>query len=203
MSLVAALLLGLGLGLRHATDADHVVVLSGLVQRERGVAPVVRLAAAWGLGHGFTFFGVGLAIVLLGVRLPVTFEPAVEAIVALMLVAVGAWHITTAGDRVRREADSSTLARPLVVGLVHGLAGSAPIALLALATMPSRGVAAAYLALFAVGTVVGMMLFTMVIVRPLAWVGERPGFDRLSRIGAGALSIGLGVLMGAERFLGR
>jgi high-affinity nickel-transport protein len=90
-----------------------------------------------------------------------------------------------------------------VVGLVHGLAGSAPIALMALATMPSRAAAAGFLTLFAVGTVLGMAAFTALLAKPLGWVTSRPGLERAARVGAGALSVLLGVAMGLERVIGR
>ena len=203
MTFLASLLLGFGLGLRHATDADHVVVLAGLVQRERGLASAARVAVAWGLGHGLTFFGVGFAIVLLGLRIPVAFEPAMELVVAAMLVAMGAWHIARARGASLPAGPRPPVARPLVVGLVHGLAGSAPIALMALATMPSRAAAAGFLALFAVGTVLGMAAFTALLAKPLGWVASRPGLERAARVGAGALSVLLGVAMGLERVMGR
>jgi nickel/cobalt exporter len=203
MSIIGALVLGLGLGLRHATDADHIVVLSGLVQRERGVASVARVAAAWGLGHSVTFFGVGLAIVVFGLSLPAAFEPFAESVVAAMLIGIGAWHLLRTHPRVDMTGSPLSTARPMAVGLVHGLAGSAPIALMALATMPTRAVAVTYLVLFALGTIVGMVLFTMVITRPLAWLRRGERFDSVMRMGAGALSVLLGVVMAIERFRDR
>jgi high-affinity nickel permease len=203
MTILASLLLGLGLGLRHATDADHVVVLTGLVQRERGIVQAARVAIAWGLGHGLTFFAMGLAIVLLGLRLPVAFEPAMELVVAAMLIAMGTWHIARVGTAPVPSAPAVAVTRPLVVGLVHGLAGSAPIALMALATMPSRMAAAAFLVLFAVGTVLGMVAFTALLARPLAWALSRPAIERVARIGAGALSVLMGFAIGLEHVMGR
>jgi hypothetical protein len=193
------LLLGIGLGLRHATDADHVVVVSALLQREPGVWRAVRVAALWSAGHTAAFLGLGLLVVLAGVRLPVAFERVVEVLVATMLIGFGVWHL--ARNRARSSGDatvvaSSAYARPVVIGVVHGLAGSAGIALLAATTITSRALAATYLALFGLGTILGMVALTLVISRPIGWT-MRQG-DRLRKvvtIFSALLSVGLGAVL--------
>ncbi|MDF3067252.1 MAG: hypothetical protein K0R38_2853 [Polyangiaceae bacterium] len=90
---LSALVLGLGLGLRHATDADHVAAVTAMLQREPGTMRAMRVAVLWGLGHTASFLVVGLLTVLAGVRLPESFEPAVELLVAGMLVGVSTWIV--------------------------------------------------------------------------------------------------------------
>ena len=197
MTGLSVLLLGIGLGLRHATDADHVVVVSALVQREPGVWKAARIAALWGAGHTVAFLALGFLIVLADVRIPESLERGGELLVALMLIGFCAWHFAR-GHRaeVRESAVTGASARPLFIGLVHGLAGSAGIALLAATTIGSRLLAVAYLGLVALGTVIGMVTLTVLMSRPINWTMRREGPLRSAiTVLAAMLSIGLGLAM--------
>ncbi len=174
----SALALGFALGLRHATDADHVVALSTMLRRGGGVRRAARLAALWGAGHTASFFAVALPVVLAGVRVPASFERAAEALVALMLLGLGAWHFARGGaPGAAAPPGAAPVARPVAVGVVHGLAGSAGVAVLAATTIGSRPWAVGYLALFGVGTVLGMVALTAALAWPLGraaawrWLG--------------------------------
>lgn len=199
MDCTSALLLGIALGLRHATDADHVVVVSALVQREPSILKAARVAALWGAGHTTTFLGLGLLIVLAGVHVPTAFDSSVELLVAAMLVGFGVWHIAHRDGRAThpdRGSAGDSVVRPILIGLVHGLAGSAGIALLAATTIDSRPLAAAYLCLFGLGTIVGMVTLTVVIARPIGWTMRRGGRLRSwVTVCAGLLSVALGLAM--------
>jgi nickel/cobalt transporter (NicO) family protein len=191
--------LGVGLGLRHATDADHVVVVSALVQREPGIWRAARVAALWGAGHTAAFLGLGLLIVLAGVRVPSAFENVAEILVATMLIGFGVWHL--ARSRMSAELAPASRhvgasARPVVIGLVHGLAGSAGIALLAATTINPRVLAAAHLVLFGLGTVLGMVALTVVMSRPISWTMRREGpLKNAVTLVAALLSMALGVVI--------
>lgn len=199
MTGLSVLLFGLGLGIRHATDADHVVVVSAMVQREPGGWGAARVAALWGAGHTVSFLALGLLIVLADVKIPAAFERGAEVLVALMLIAFGIWHL--ARSRARYDngsvlAVATTAARPLMIGVVHGLAGSAGIALLAATTIGSRPLAAAYLGLVALGTVLGMVALTVLMSRPIGWAMRRGGRLRSAiTVVAAVLSIGLGIMV--------
>lgn len=200
MTGAGALLLGLGLGLRHAADADHVVVLSTLLQREPGPLAAARLASLWGVGHTLSFLSVGLPVVLLGLTVPPGLDVAVEMLVAATLIGLGALHLR----RVPTAAKTShAAARPLAVGVVHGLAGSASVALLAATTVPSRTWAALYLGMFGLGTVLGMVSLTLALSFPIGWTVRREGAAsrRLARV-SGALSVALGVVMALQAGVG-
>ncbi len=203
MTGISVLLLGIGLGLRHATDADHVVVVSTLVQREPGTWRAARIAALWSAGHTLSFLTLGLLIVLAGVKIPDSFEQITELVVATMLIGLGVWHLArSSGDRDRGTTTSATAmaARPLAIGLVHGMAGSAGIALLAATTISSRSLAAGYLGLVALGTALGMVALTVVMSRPIGWTMRRKGpWRRATSAFAALLSValGLGVLLQA------
>ena len=199
----ALLLLGFGLGLRHATDADHLVVLSSLLRREQDLGAAARVAALWGLGHSVSFLGIGLLVVVAERRLPPGFELLADLLVAGMLITLGASHL------VRRltctvSAASQPSTRPLIVGVIHGLAGSAAVALLAATSIPSRVSAAGYLLLFGLGTVVGMAAMTVL----LAWSFARAlhGRGALAErvmISSALLSVGCGIFIGVTVLAGR
>jgi hypothetical protein len=196
MSGLTVLLLGLGLGLKHATDADHVAVVSALVQREPSLWNAVRIAALWSAGHTVTFLGLGLMVVIGEVRVPATFDRMADVLVGAMLVAFGFFHLArrSPADHEPPAAGSPAVARPVAIGLVHGLAGSTGVALLAVTTIHSAELAAGYLVLVAFGTVLGMVTLTAVLSRPLGWSMRRGHrVRRAVTLAAALLSMMLGV----------
>jgi high-affinity nickel permease len=199
--------LGLILGMRHSTDADHVVAISTIVSKQRSIRNAAVIGSVWGLGHTITIFIVGSLIILFGVEIPPRLGLSMEFSVAIMLVLLGILNLTgvmqkatafftpaiaSAKDRVSLEpnrARSSKMekllensvgrigvyqcVRPLAIGLVHGLAGSAAVALLVLSTIHSPIWATVYLLIFGAGTMIGMMCMTAMIAAPLAFAGDR------------------------------
>jgi len=135
--------------------------------------------------------------VLAEVRIPEAFERGAELLVALMLVGFGIWHLVRSrginGGAVQPLVASAST-RPLALGLVLGLAGSAGIALLAATTVGSRLLAVVYLGLVALGTVIGMVALTVLMSRPISWTMRREGRLRSAiTVLAAMLSIGLGL----------
>lgn len=200
------LLLGLGLGLRHATDADHVVVISTLLEREPRRFDAARIAALWGIGHTAAFLAVGVLVVLLGLRLPAEFDSYAALLLGAMLIGLGGWHLRRSlKERTAPPASTTkrpTSARPVAIGLVHGLAGSAGIAILTSTTIDSRLWATLYLALFGLGTVIGMVALTVALAWPMAWTMRRgANAARLLRGGAALLSVGLGMFVAADALI--
>ena len=191
------LLLGFGLGLRHATDADHLVVITGLLQRGPGLRGAVRVAALWGLGHSAAFLMIGLLVVVADLRPTPAFEVITNIMVAGMLIALGAAHLIRVFTSSARAAFAAP-GRPMVVGVVHGLAGSAAVALVAATSISSRGSAVAYLLLFGLGTVVGMITLTVLLAGSLGWAlrGRIRLADRLT-VASALLSVALGAFLGA------
>jgi nickel/cobalt exporter len=196
VTLTWALLLGFGLGLRHATDPDHVVAIGTLLDGRASAGRAARLAALWGFGHTLTLILVGMLVGVAEVRVPPNFERAGEGVVAAMLVALGCRALF----RLRSgNAPRGVGLRPLFIGIVHGLGGSAGVALLALTAIPSTLGALGYLILFGVGTVAGMMLLTMLLSLPLGWsLRARGGVRRITVLAAGTLSVVLGIALGAR-----
>ena len=194
-ALLSVTLLGFLLGMRHATDPDHVVAITTIVAQQRSLGRAARTGVLWGIGHTATILLVGGAIIALKVQLsaiPPRVGLSLEFGVAVMLVVLGL--LTLAGGE-RRVADST--ARPLTVGFIHGLAGSAAVATLPqVALIPNPVWAVTYLAVFGVGTIVGMMLITASIAAPsLMAVNRFAGLNRTLRIASGMASIAFGLFL--------
>lgn len=199
MNPLALLGLGLALGIRHAADPDHVVAVAAITARTRRLLPAAKLGAWWGLGHSLTVILVGGAIVAFNLVVPPRVGLALEFAVALALVTVGTLNLGRGHARLHAEMSAPQdlpAGRAFAVGLVHGLAGSAAIALLVLATVRDLGWALGYLATFAVGTMLGMALITTGFVAPLAAGSARwPRFAGALRVATGLLSVGFGLYL--------
>jgi hypothetical protein len=178
---------GIGMGLRHALDADHVAAVMSQLQRGVSAGRAARVAALWALGHSVSFSLVGVAVIGLGLRAPPRFDVAVDLLVAATLLALGIVAL-----RGGPQDSARTSARPVAVGMVHGLAGSASLALVSSTTLPSRALAAMYLALFAAGTVLGMVAVTAALSWPLR---SALSVSRVLPRVAGAVSVCVGALI--------
>jgi high-affinity nickel-transport protein len=224
MTLLAILALGFFLGMRHATDSDHVVAITTIVSRERTPRAALWIGALWGLGHSVTILLVGGAIVLLGWVIPPRVGLSMEMSVAVMLIVLGVMNLSSALSRIGQVAHKHSHLgpvaspghdhehervhvrgplRPLAIGVVHGLAGSAAVALLVLATIKSASMALLYLAIFGAGTVAGMMLLTLAMAVPISALSRR--FDNLelglSRV-TGLVSIAFGLFLAYQIGIG-
>jgi high-affinity nickel-transport protein len=216
-ALASLLVLGFVLGLRHATDADHVVAVGAITSRERSLRAALWIGAWWGLGHALTVLVVGGAIVLFGLVIPPRVGLGMEFSVALVLIVLGVLNLRGAVNHLHQTAQgvsehpvpaplSATGARASVVqsgalravgvGIVHGLAGSASVALLVLASITDARLALLYLAVFGVGTLLGMMTLTSALALPVALAAER--FERVHRglaRAAGLFSVAFGLFL--------
>jgi len=231
-SLLPLAALGFFLGIRHATDPDHVVAVATIVSRERTIGGAALIGVLWGLGHTFTILLAGGVIAFFGLVVPPQVGLTMELSVALMLIVLGAlgvagiWRQQSGphahGDYVHahpggHEADHHghgeqtplgrldrrfgglgfyQAARPFVVGVVHGLAGSAAVALLVVATIHEPLLYLAYLLVFGLGTIAGMMLITAAIALPFVYSARRLlGMNRVLTLAAGLLSVGFGLFL--------
>ena len=191
VSSFSILLIGFVLGMRHATDADHVVAVTTIVSDQPSLLRASLVGALWGIGHSITILLVGGAIVVFRVAIPPRLGLAMEFAVAVMLIVLGA--VNLAGKQIA-SPNSST--RPIVVGFVHGLAGSAFVALLVVAAVPGSLVGLLYLALFGIGTIAGMGLITMAIAMPSALTARRfVNMQRYLRLASGVASVAFGLML--------
>jgi len=205
--------------MRHALEPDHLTAVSTLVTGERSSIRAAMLGASWGLGHTLSLVVVGTVLVVLRAEMPARVADLFELFVAIMLVALGIRAIVIAvregrigpahthhhGHIVHRHAGAAphvhvgrwTLARrPLLVGAVHGLAGSGALTALVLATLTSTAARITYMSLFGLGSTAGMAILSGLLGWPLARIGANRSAVRALSIAVGCLSIGLGVFWG-------
>ena len=248
-ALLAIVLSGIFLGMRHATDPDHVIAVTTIVSRERTMLHAALIGALWGLGHTVTILVIGSSIIVFNLTIPPRLGLSMELSVGLMLILLGVMNLTglmrratewitmrrlgpgahshiILGRMMIHSHDDDTdedlsvestsalsrtpqwcpqwfktlglfhFARPLTVGIVHGLAGSAAVALLVLTTIHRPLWAIGYLLIFGLGTIAGMMLITVAIAFPFAYTIQR--FVQLNRglaIASGMLSVGFGFFL--------
>lgn len=182
VAFVASLLLGM----RHATDADHIVAVSTIVNGEQKLLRSSRVGLMWGLGHTLTIVMAGSAIILFKVAFTPKVGLSMELCVALMLMVLGYLNLTNRSPVV----DSTPELRPFVVGAVHGMAGSAAAVLLIIPLIGDPAWALLYLGVFGAGTIVGMTLVTMAIAAPAIYAGDRlAGLHRGIRFASGGVSL--------------
>jgi high-affinity nickel-transport protein len=249
----AIALLGLLLGMRHATDPDHVIAVTAILSRERRLATAARIGVVWGLGHTLTVVAIGAAMIVFKLAIPARLGLAMEFAVALVLILLGLGAVCAILSRLaarlfanapvahlhqntlhhyaqvhphkhylerRRGSDmndqtvvsncqhgvpskalqSFGARRPLLrsfsVGLVHGLAGSAAIALLVLSAIPRPLWATLYLAIFCAGTIIGMGLITTAISTSLIVASTRmSSLHQRFVASSGLLSFGFGLFL--------
>lgn len=193
---------GFLLGFRHAFEADHLAAVSTLATKEAGWRGALRLGTAWGVGHTLAVAAAAAAVLLLDLQLPAPLHRGAEMLVALLLIALGAWTL----HRERRPVAEHDHAPPLRgsgqsfgFGLVHGLAGSGSIVVLLAATAGSDGERVASLLPFGVGTILGMLLVSLAVVQLAGAASGHGGrWARGVRILAALASIGIGAWLGAE-----
>jgi len=225
--MISLLLLGLVLGMRHALEADHLAAVASLATRSKGTRGTVLQGAVWGLGHTLTLLAAGGACLLLRAAISERVAAALEGAVGVMLLLLGADVLRRMRQRrvhvhVHRHADGTVHLhahchapeethdpdrhrhahegfplRALLVGMVHGLAGSAALLLLTLTTLSSAWLGVAYIAVFGIGSIAGMAALAAVISLPLqgtAWHLTRWHNGLEAVIGAGTLLVGAWVL---------
>jgi high-affinity nickel permease len=197
-SLLVVALVGILLGLRHATDPDHLAAMTTLAPSERGPRRAARLGIAWGAGHGLTLFLFGVPIVVFNALLPERLLQGAETAVGLMIVALAIWLLVRwRRGEFRTSSHTHNVRTPLqafVVGLVHGVGGSAGVGLLLIATIESQAYAVVALALLAGFTAVSMTILTTGFGSALA----RAPIARVApALGVGGLAFGVWYALGA------
>lgn len=222
LELVTSSSLGSLLGMRHALEPDHLAAVSTLVAAhgdERSGYKAALLGVCWGLGHTVSLLAVGAALVVLRAEMPAYASDLFELFVALMLVGLGLRAMYLAarqgpagpsrvhhhGHRVHVHPGAPahihigawTLARrPLLIGAVHGLAGSGALTALVLATLPTTAARLTYMMVFGLGSTLGMAMLSGVLGWPLARLGAHRRVARAMSLAVGCVSTALGLFWG-------
>jgi hypothetical protein len=198
--------------MRHALEPDHIAALSTLLTGERNIRKAAWLGAYWGIGHTLTLLVAGTLLVVLRADMPTMASDVFACGVVLLLVGFGFRAIYLSAGQVPAGPTHShvhgatsastpagrwTLARrPLLVGAVHGLAGSGALTALVMATIPTMGARLTYLVLFGVGSTLGMAALSGLMGWPIACVGGRGAVARALSLTVGCISIMLGLYWG-------
>jgi ABC-type nickel/cobalt efflux system permease component RcnA len=226
-TLLVVVLVSIVLGLRHASDPDHLAAVTTLVAsgKERAARRAGALGFTWGLGHATSLFAFGLPIVLYRAYLPAAAQRAAETAVGLLIVGLALWllvrwrrgafhthaHVhdgtshTHAHTRARSHSHPPKSRSPLgayAIGVVHGMGGSAGVGVLLLSSIPSHALAVASLALFAFCTALSMGLLSTGWGLTLGTARARRSFARLAPVvGLVSLAFGLWYALGAQSVL--
>src|SRR5258705_3891172 len=217
--------LGFLLGMQHALEADHIAAVSSIAARRSQVGDIIRHGLTWGLGHTLTLFTFAGAALLLGHAIPDDLARPIETAVGIMLVGLGGhvlWRLwrdrvhfhrhghgdgtvhfhahSHAGEiaphaRTAHAHEHGFRWRTLLVGLMHGMAGSAALLVLTVSQASSPAIGLGYIGLFGVGSMIGMGALSVVIAVPLAvsarWLTRA---NRALQGAVGAVTIAIGVM---------
>jgi high-affinity nickel permease len=221
LQLITVLGLGFLLGARHALDADHIVAVSTILSTRPAVRTSGFVGCCWGFGHTAVLLLVGLAVIVLKITIPESVTQALEFGVGLMLVVLGGslaatllrerWHVHVHqhGQETHVHLHSHRLhqshahehwlqasLKPFVVGMVHGLAGSAALTLVVLSTVRTVWEGVAYILVFGAGSIVGMMVVGILVSLPFVLSASYGRHAQMALQGLASLgSIGLGLTM--------
>jgi high-affinity nickel permease len=224
-ALVVVLGVAVLLGLRHATDPDHLAAVTTLLssERKRRGRSAGKLGLAWGSGHATTLFAFGVPIVLFKAFLPEPVQQAAETTIGLVIIALAVWllvrwrrglfhlhlhahdagphlhgHVHPSGPHGHTMRPARTPWQAYGIGLLHGMGGSAGVGVLLLATIHNRAVALAALALFAACTAISMTLLSTGFGRTLSSRVIARSFERVAPVlGLASLAFGVWYALGA------
>ena len=218
-------ILGLGfvLGARHALDADHLAAVSTILSKRPSLQTSGFIGLCWGLGHTLMLLLIGIAVILLKVTIPESLAQTLEFGIGIMLVALGgslAWSIYKDGWHLHaHEHDGERhlhlhshqeathhrhrhwmhlSVRPLLIGMLHGMAGSAALMLIVLSTVQTMWQGIAYIVIFGIGSIIGMVLLGLLISVPLvlsAALGRRVQHVVQGLAGLGSIVLGITMMV--------
>jgi cytochrome c biogenesis protein CcdA len=224
MTPLATLGLGLLLGLKHAFDSDHLIAVSTIVTREHSPWRSLWIGLFWGIGHTFTLLVVGLIVLGLKRQIPPPIGLSLECLVGLVLIGLGlttlydCWrkrihahsHVHAGTPHTHFHAHANSPAhlhphsvrsglKPILIGMVHGLAGSAALMLLVLAAIPSPALGLVYIVIFGCGSIIGMGLISLLMGLFFSLATDRlRDLEHGMRVAIGTLSTTFGVWIVVE-----
>lgn len=198
-TLYATIGLGFVLGLHHALDTDHIVAVSTIVSEQRKWWQSSLVGMVWGLGHTASLFLVAICVIFFKLVIPDTLAKSLELGVAFMLIGLGVNLVLKTYRKESAQKPVRLARRPFLIGMVHGLAGSAALMLVVLTTIPSPLAGILYVMVFGMGSVGGMLVMSSLIGLPVVLTADR--FERWAhhlKLAAGALSAIFGLLLAWE-----
>ena len=226
LSTFSVLLIGFVLGLQHAIEADHLAAVSTIVSEKKNLLTAALVGGMWGVGHTISLFVVGALVIFLKLQISESVEMKLEAIVGGMLILLGInalrklfsaekihahahehgtrehIHIHAHAAETKEVSHHRFSPRSILIGMVHGLAGSAALMLLVVPTIKAPAVALLYILVFGIGSIGGMMAMSFLIGLPLHFTANRFGaVSKGIRLCAGVFSLVLGGLIVYEKLI--
>ncbi len=188
--MTGVLLVGFLLGMTHALEADHLAAVATLASRSTNVRTAIRTGLLWGLGHMTMLALVGGVALAIGTAIPEQLAALLETLVGVMLVVLGIAALRV-HDAVHRHPKRW---RPFVVGLVHGMAGSAALVMLAAGAVHDVALGVGYVLFFGIGSLIGMGVVSFAFAWPMHYASRRlPRFATIVSIATGVVGIAVGV----------
>ncbi len=203
ITLISILGLGFILGIKHAIEPDHVIAVSTIASQSRKLWQASLAGVFWGIGHTATLFIIGIILIMMKNDIPEKWSMTLEFFVGIMLVYLGvASMLSLRGNKGMQHQHEElhnvpikryTYYKSLIVGFIHGLAGSAAMVILTMSTVNSVWEGAIYIVVFGLGTVIGMLLFTTIIGIPFILSMKRTITSKTLLFSTGVISTGFGI----------
>ena len=197
LEIIGILSLGFILGLKHALDADHLIAVTAMVSNKKSLVGSSLVGASWGLGHTISLLCIGLIVIVLDIHIPKEAAIIFESCVAIMLIMLGAQLVRKLyRGEILHIHENKGHKHSLLIGMIHGIAGSAALMLLILTTIDIHYVQILYITIFGIGSIIGMMLMSTLIGLPfMVAMNQSLETHKLIRGIAGLTSIGFGLYM--------
>lgn len=215
---LSILALGFVLGIKHAIEPDHIIAVSTIASQSKKLFRSTLAGVFWGIGHTATLFIIGIILIFMKGEIPEKWAMSLEFLVGIMLVYLGLTtvfslknihvhqhehdgeehkhihsHIHSGTHEHQHQHKNVSYLKSMLIGLVHGLAGSGAMVLLTMSTVKSVWEAAIYILIFGVGTIIGMLFFTTLIGLPFVFSAKKVTLNKTLTQITGSISIVFGV----------
>ncbi|WP_020062538.1 HoxN/HupN/NixA family nickel/cobalt transporter [Bacillus sp. 123MFChir2] len=218
MGFLSILALGFVLGIKHAIEPDHIIAVSTIASQSKKLSRSTLAGVFWGIGHTATLFIIGIILIFMKGEIPEKWAMSLEFLVGIMLVYLGVTtvsslknihvhqhehdgeehkhihsHIHSGKHEHQHQHKNVSYFKSMMIGLVHGLAGSGAMVLLTMSTVKSVWEAAIYILIFGIGTVIGMLFFTTIIGIPFVFSAKKISLNKTLTQITGSISIVFGI----------
>jgi sulfite exporter TauE/SafE len=195
VTFLSILILGFVLGIKHAIEPDHIIAVSTIASQSKKLWRSSLAGVFWGIGHTATLFVFGITLILMKGEIPEEWAMTLEFLVGIMLVYLGLTTIRSYKEinGHKHQHNHVSYVKSMMIGLVHGLAGSAAMVLLTMSTVESLWEGTVYILIFGVGTIVGMLFFTTIIGIPFVFSVKKKSLNKTFTQLTGVISTVFGI----------
>jgi sulfite exporter TauE/SafE len=210
IEIITTLLFGLINGLKHSLEPDHITAVSTIASKTKSFKKSTFVGILWGCGHTISLFIVGIILLSLKITIPKIISLSFELIIGVMLIVLGVntfYNLKKANinlhyhdEKKKYHLHSNSewyphvqMYKPLIIGLLHGLAGSAALSLIVLSTVNSLLLGMTYILIFGIGSIIGMLTISGVLGLPFVLISKTKRFLKILKISISSISIIIGV----------